>query len=289
MPVSKSLLALSALVCLPVWAAPPAVVSAVQAPAWLERGGKARPLAAGMAIENGDRIRTGDDARVYLALAEGSTVKLGADARLAFFNMSSKPRREYRGALDVLTGALRFTTGDARGVKARDVIVRVGTASAAIRGTDVWARSSPDDDLICLVDGHIDVWHPTIAGSLPMAMPMTFVDVPKGQAAQPVIAADPVNFASWARQTDIARGAGASRRGGKFSLSLGRYASEGQALDQYDLIRGAGYAVSVKPVPADGEGWSYQLLVQGFADEGEAAAAAARLKAATGIDATTTR
>ncbi|HEX8962415.1 MAG TPA: FecR family protein [Rhodocyclaceae bacterium] len=288
MQALKRLLALSALLSLPAWAVAPASVTAVQAPAWLERAGRLRPLAVGMAIENGDRIRTGDDARAYLTLAEGSTVKLGAGSKLAFFSMSVKPRKEYRGALDVLTGAFRFTTdGLKRAVKSREVMVRVGAATAGIRGTDVWGRSDDREDLICLVEGKIDVWHAALPAPISMSEPMSFFVVPKGQAPKAVAPVSAEELGQWVRQTEIGRGAGASRAGGKVPVSLGIYKSEAEVLDQYDIARSAGFAVSIKPVAAEGGGWNYQLVATGFPDKEEAAAAAGRLEAATGIEAAT--
>jgi hypothetical protein len=67
----------------PKRAAPsPAVVEAVQMPAWVERGGGRMPLAPGMALQSDDDLRTGADARLLLKLAEGSAVKLGENAQL---------------------------------------------------------------------------------------------------------------------------------------------------------------------------------------------------------------
>lgn len=289
MQAMKRVLAMFSVLVLPAWAAPPATVSAVQAPAWIERAGRVQPLAVGMTIENGDRIRTGEDARAYLLLAEGSTVKLGADAKLAFFNMSAKPRKEYKGALDVVSGAFRFTTDAAKRIKSREVLVRVGAATAGIRGTDVWGRSNGAEDLVCLIEGKIDIWHAALPGSLAMSEPMTFLVAPKGQAQRPVATVDAQEFQRWARQTEIGTRGGAARTGGKLTLSLGRYANEAEALEQYDIVRSAGFAVNIKPIAADSGGWNYQLVATGFPSEEEAAAAAARLKDATVVEATTTR
>jgi hypothetical protein len=54
-------------------------VESVQSPAWLERGGRSVPLAAGMALEPQDRVRTGANARAALKLRGGGLVKLGPD------------------------------------------------------------------------------------------------------------------------------------------------------------------------------------------------------------------
>src|SRR5512132_3195359 len=58
-------------------AAPGALVEGVQMPAWVERGNETIPLTPGMALRDRDRVRTGDNARILLRMAEGSAVKLG--------------------------------------------------------------------------------------------------------------------------------------------------------------------------------------------------------------------
>lgn len=270
-------------------AVPPATVDAIVTPAWRDRQGRTEPLAVGMAVAHGDRIRTGDGARVYLKLAEGSTVKLGADAGLTLFSRSLRPQRDFKGALDVLAGAFRFTTDTLGRVKSRDVSVRVGSATAGIRGTDVWGRTSAEEDLVCLIDGKIEVRHAALAASLEMTAARSFFVVPKGGAPKPVGIVSEEELRQWSRETEIEAGAGAQRRDGKWQLTLGRHGSEAAALEQYDLVRSAGYAPRIAPGAAAAGGWEYAVVLQGFADEAEAMRGAARLHAATGIAATATR
>ena len=54
--------------------AQPAVVEAVQYPAWLERGGNAVPLAPGTALQAQDRLRTGGKGKVRSALLGSGTI-----------------------------------------------------------------------------------------------------------------------------------------------------------------------------------------------------------------------
>src|SRR4029078_1579350 len=48
--------------------AAPAVVEAVQYPAWLERDGRSVPLTPGTVLHSNDQLRTGNNARVQLKL-----------------------------------------------------------------------------------------------------------------------------------------------------------------------------------------------------------------------------
>ena len=273
------------------WAAtvtPPATVAAVQAPAWLERDGQRQPLAVGMDIRDGDRLLTGNGARAYLQLADGSLVKLGEDARLGFFSRSLAPRTYFRGALDVLAGAFRYTTGVLRHVRGRDLSIRVGAATAGIRGTDLWGKSTSEKDIICLIDGHIQVAHGGQTYDMPQ--PMSFFVAPRDKPPQPVAPVAPSQLAKWALETDIEAGAGGAVKGGKWKLKAGHAANEAEALEIYDKLRQGGFDARVHPLAGDKEGsWSYDLLVRGFPTEADAAAAVARLKAKTGLEASPLR
>ncbi|MFH1872086.1 MAG: FecR family protein [Pseudomonadota bacterium] len=264
----------------PVLAAAAATVEAVQAPAWRDRNGISVPLAAGMELKSGDVLRTGPGARAYVMLAEGSRVKLGEAAQLGIHTRSLRPEKFFRGALDILTGPFRFTTGRLKKTLPRELAIRVGTATIGIRGTDLWGRTDHDGDLVALLEGRIEI---TRAGqTTELAQPLTYYDAPRGQAVT-VKALDPEVFRKLARQTEILVGDGASRSGGKWRVLAATAAGEEEALELYDRVRDAGFAARVKPRAAEGGGWRYDVLLAGFASADEAAVAAARLTAATGL------
>ncbi|MDP2824414.1 MAG: FecR family protein [Sulfuritalea sp.] len=264
----------------PVLAAAAATVEAVQSPAWRDRGGITAPLAAGMELKSGDVLRTGVGARAYLMLAEGSRVKLGEAARFTFHSRSLQPERSFRGALDVLAGAFRFTTGKLAKMRSRDVAIRVGTATIGIRGTDLWGRTDRDGDMVALLEGRIEI---TRAGqTTELAQPMTYFDAPAGRAAE-VKTLDPGVFSKLARQTEIQAGDGAASLKGKWRVLAGAAATEEAALELYDQVREAGFAARIRPQEPKGGGWSYEVVLGGYASAAEAEVAATRLKAATGL------
>lgn len=263
-----------------VLAAAAATVELVQSPAWRDRGGVTEPLAAGMELKSGDVLRTGQGARAYLMLPEGSRVKLGEAARFTLVSRSLQPERVFRGALDVLAGAFRFTTGALAKARPREISIRVGTATVGIRGTDLWGRTDRDGDLVALLEGHIEI---TRAGqTTELAQPMTYFDAPRGKGAE-VKVLDPEVFAKLARQTEIQPGDGAARARGKWRVLAAVAATETAALEAYDQVREAGFAASLRPRRFEGDGWRYEVLVSGFSTADEAAVAAARLAAATGL------
>lgn len=281
----KRFLALAACIGGPAWAMPQATVDAVVAPAWLEHGGRIRPLAAGMVVASGDGIRTGAGSRAYLKLAEGSTVRLGENAKLVFYSRSLKPRSVFKGALDVAAGAFRFTTDLLHKVKERELSIRVGTATAGIRGTDVWGKTDAARDLVMLIEGRVEISH--VSGRIvEMTQPLTAFVAPRDGGPLSVEAVAPEDFRARARETEIEAGDGAARGKGKWKLLLGRHADERAALEQYDIARGEGFAARVMPRAAEGGGWNYEVFLAGFGAEGEALAAASRLKDAAGLTAT---
>ena len=109
-------------------AAPAAVVEGVQMPAWVEHDGIRTPLAPGMALVAGDRVSTGAESRLLVRLAEGSRVKLGANATLAITELKPNRGGIFRAALHVLEGAFRFTTEALAKARRRDVS-KIGRAS----------------------------------------------------------------------------------------------------------------------------------------------------------------
>lgn len=257
-----------------------ATVEAVQSPAWRDRGGLIVPLAAGMELKSGDVLRTGSGARAYLRLAEGSRVKLGEAARFTIYSNSLRPEKSFRGALDILAGAFRFTTARLKKALSRDVAIRVGTATIGIRGTDLWGRTDKDGDLVALLEGRIEI---TRAGQVTeLAQPMTYFDAPRGKAAE-VKALNMETFISLARQTEIMAGDGAARTKGKWRVLAGTASSEQEALELYDRIRRAGFAARIRPYATEGGGWIYEAWLGRYASAAEAEVAAARFEAATGI------
>ena len=279
-PLCAVLASLAMLASAPVLAAAAATVEAVQSPAWRDRGGVTLPLAAGMELQSGDVLRTGPGARAYLMLAEGSRVKLGEGAHFALHTRSLQPEKSFRGALDIVAGAFRFTTAKLKKTLPRDVAIRVGTATIGIRGTDLWGKTDKDGELVALLEGRIEIAR---AGqTTELAQPMTYFDAPTGKAAE-VKPLDMETFAKLARQTEITTGDGATRRNGKTSVLAATAASEEAALELHERIRAAGFDVRIRLREVEGGSWSYELRLVGYASAAEAAVAAARMRAATGI------
>jgi hypothetical protein len=264
-------------------AAPPAVVEAVQMPAWVERGGSRVPLAPGMALAPDDDLRTGANARLLLKLAEGSSVKLGENAQLRIAQAQLRRDNVFASTLNLLAGAFRFTTDALAKARRREVSISVATVTAGIRGTDLWGKAAADRDIVCLIEGRIEVAR---AGDPPLTMdqPLSFFIAPRGQPPLPVQPVKPEQLQQWATETEIAAGAGAARRGGRWKVVLASAESENEVLRVYQDVRTAGYAAELAPRRVDGRR-AYDVRIAQLPSRAEAEALAASLAGKHGVSA----
>jgi len=273
--------ALAAIVVLlavsPALAAPNAVVEALQAPAWLERGGKRLPLAVGTQLRNGDEVTTGVESRALFRLADGSRVKLGENGSLKFDSLAVRrgDGRVLRATLRVLEGAFRFTTDAVSGARyRREIDVQFTTLTAGIRGTDIWGRNFGDREVVVLIEGRITVSR--AGASVEMQEAGTYYQAPvSGEPSVQRIPADLLN--EWAQQTEIRKGGGAQSPGGQWKLDVARFDNQEAALALYDSLRRDGYSVRILPRSVD-SGHIYHVRLGGFSSRAEAQVLGERLR-----------
>jgi FecR protein len=254
--------------------AQPAVVEAVQYPAWLERGGNAVPLAPGTPLQAQDRLRTGANARVQLKMAEGSAVKLGENAQFVFDKTDD--RGVFRATLAVISGAFRFTTDVLRKNQRRDITIKVQNATAGIRGTDLWGKSTGERDIVCLLEGKITVGsagYPTVT----LDQPLDFYQKPRD--GEPAVAkVDQKQIDLWARETDISADGPAARTGGKWRVLAATLRTRDEALALNRTLRANGY-----PSEIAARAGVFTVQVSGLAGEAEGRALMANLRTVEGV------
>jgi hypothetical protein len=187
---------------------------------------------------------------LLVKLAEGSSMKLGERAQLTIADVQTRRDNVFVATLRVLEGAFRFTTDVAARARRREVSVTVATVTAGIRGTDFWGRAASDRDIVCLIEGRIELQR---AGDpvVEMADPLTFFVAPRGQPPLPVQPVNPDQLKQWAAETEVEAGRGAARRGGKWQVVLASSESQNEALRVYESVRDAGYAAEIQPRRAE--------------------------------------
>lgn len=248
-------------------------VEAVQYPAWLERGGHAVPVAPGVELQANDQLRTGDNARLQLRLPEGSTVKLGENARFKVERVQN--RSVFSAALTVLAGAFRFTTEAAAKARKRDITVRVNTVTAGIRGTDLWGKSTDERDLVCLIEGKISVASDN-REALTLDQALDFYQRPRGGEPQ-VAKVDAKQLEQWALETEISPDGAAARSNGAWRVVAVTAAARDEALAMNRRLRAAGY-----PSEIVSAGSGYTVQIGGMSGEREARALAGNLRSVAG-------
>jgi hypothetical protein len=249
-------------------------------PAWVERGGGRLPLLPGMELRSGDRVATGAGARLLIKLAEGSLVKLGENAQMSFAEVT--PGTDlFKAVLDVLQGAFRFTTDVVQKASTRrEVRIRAAQVTAGVRGTDLWGRSRPGNEIVCLIEGAIEVG---ADGEQPVAMsePLQFYRRVDNQT-QPLGKVDSKQLAQWARETEMEPGKGALTSAGRFAVVLAGFPDQNGALALYDELRNAGYPAEIRPVK-EAERITYHVRIRHLASRADAQSVAGQLRGKYGI------
>ena len=256
-----------------------ATVEGVQMPAWLERSGVRSPLLPGMELKPGDKVITGGDSRAMIKLAEGSVVKLGANGQLRFVELNAA-QQIFKGVLDVLEGAFRFTTDIAGKNRKREVSIRASQVTTGIRGTDVWGKAEPGNEVVCLIEGQVEV----VAQGEPavkLDQPMQFFRRVDGKS-QPVGSIDKEQLDKWASQVELQRGKGIARAGGRVTVELGRFDTRTPAIEVREEVRKAGYPAVMTPIRGT-EKTVYVVRIRQLASRGEAQALADQLRGKYGV------
>ena len=256
-----------------------AIVDGVQMPAWIERDGRRLPLIPGMELRPGDQIVTGAGSRVAVKLAEVSLVRLGENGKLAFTELS--PTRElFRAALNVLEGAFRFTTEIVSKPRKREVTIRAAQVTAGIRGTDFWGRARQGNEIVCLIDGEVEV---AAAGEQPVTLrePRQFYRRIDGKT-QALGVVNESQIERWSSEVELQAGKGIARRGGRYTVVLASAAEQGAVVPIYDELQNAGYPAELRPLKQGGK-TTYVVRIRQLASREEAQALAKQLRGKYGI------
>jgi len=261
------------------------LVENVQAPAWLQRESQITPLAAGIQLQNNDRILTGTQARVLLKLNEGSTVKLGQNATFALQDIDTGIERDgvYRGVLNVIKGAFRFTTGVlSKGSRHREINVKLGTITAGIRGTDIWGIVDDQKDLVALLEGKIEVSHTSGVAEI-LTEPLSVFTANINQPPSPVSQVTLPIVTALAKETNLIENAGATKANGIWHVNLGAYNSQQASELAGNMYREQGYDIQTRQFKYNNHE-RYQLYLDHFASRAEALGAANLLIQRYGLD-----
>src|SRR5262245_54905151 len=256
--------------------APLATVESVQLSASVERGKQIMPVGPGTELKEGDRVNTGARSKLVLKLAEGSTVKLGEKASLFFDRAQVRDDGVFDAALFVAEGAFRFTTDAlAKVTGKRELTIAVNNVTTGIRGTDLWGKSTQESDIVCLIEGSIEVTPP---GERPFTLDQRFSFYElEGNLSKPVATAPFDKFREWAAETEQDPGQGVATRSGKWKILVSGFKKSREAFDVYNALRWASYPAEFVPEKS-GEARIYTVRLSGFESEKDAKSVVEALK-----------
>ena len=222
------------------------------------------PSSLGMSVRAGAAVHTGTRGRVLLRLDEGSHVKLGENALFSVdsFERPSRPDGVFQGLFNVLRGAFRYSTTLLSRQSRRRIDIRISAVTAGIRGTDIWGKAAPDRDIVCLIEGAVEVRRGEDA-PISMSDPLSFYIAPKGEPALPVKPVAAEQLERWARETDIDSSEGGITGSGEWSAHLKSFASRLHAEAAVQELLEAGYPASLRQVRANGKRW-FRVSIEGL-------------------------
>ena len=231
-------------------------------------------------------MRTGASGRVWLAVDDGSVIKLGQQTRFALI------RAEFRSdgdatlldaAFDVLKGAFRFTSGffTAKRAARHRIDIGLGAITVGIRGTDIWGRAGDDEDFVALLEGRIEVGAEGDPREF-MDQPLTLYAKKRGQPASGLQSVELATVQNLAPETELDAENAIASSEGRFDLVL-------MSLQRTDLVesnlqrfREAGYPATAVPAVVDDAEFT-RLLLRGLTDRAAAGRLAVSLQQQFGL------
>lgn len=122
------------------------------------RGESRVTLAEGTVIELDDRLETGGEARLEVTLLDDTKLTLGEKAHVVVDTFVFDPNAgKGEALLQVVKGAMRFTTGKIGAMANKKVEVKTKFATLAVRGTDFWAGPIDGSNGVLVLTGKVEV------------------------------------------------------------------------------------------------------------------------------------
>ncbi|MCB1907727.1 MAG: FecR domain-containing protein [Rhodocyclaceae bacterium] len=104
--------------------------------AFVVSGGKALEAVPGLALRQGDVLRTGDDGRLGLTLLDNTVMSVGPNAELVIDEYLFEPGNDKLGlGVRLLRGTMQFISGVIAKLRPDAVKVRTASGTIGVRGT----------------------------------------------------------------------------------------------------------------------------------------------------------
>ncbi len=140
--------------------------------------GVARTLGPGSPVFAGDRIRTGNDTRLELRMADQAVITLGDDTE---FTVGEFEAGERGRVLGLVQGVFLAASGTLRDGRLSPATLYTPLAVIGVRGTTVWGVQSPEKLQVVLLDGRL-VFVESQGRRIDLTEPLTLTVVVPGEA-----------------------------------------------------------------------------------------------------------
>jgi hypothetical protein len=115
------------------------MVTRVENEATINSGGADTTARVGTVLHLKDELRTGSDARLQVTFRDSTTLTLGENATVVIDRYVFDPDQSVgEASVDAAKGAVRFVTGQMKGLNNKAISVSTPVATLGVRGTDLW-------------------------------------------------------------------------------------------------------------------------------------------------------
>jgi hypothetical protein len=241
----------------PANAGPHIVIQQMQMPVWIERFGDRFPLRPEMELRDDDIIETGAQGRVWMALADGSVLRLGEHSRLSIekLDLHKTGDRALDGIIRIPHGTFRSMAPEKLNGRSRSLVIRLADMAIVDGRADVWGRTLEQETIVCLVKNQIRV-RPAAGESFEMDQPFTCTRASSGGAVTPTAPIPPETLRRWTALTGMVPGAGTVHANGGWRVHLASFLDVEAARTILGKLEQAGYAANLSTKKLKGKTYS---------------------------------
>lgn len=182
-------------------------VASLRGAAEIGRDGSWSPAAAGAALRQGDRVRTGNPGQVRIVFQDDTVLTLRDDTEVVLDESVFQPARgDVRSLTSLLRGAVNAVVSEYYDKPGSDYTVRTATATAGVRGTEFIVTYFPERNLaeVIGISGRVEV-RSTLADIVDTVYVTAeqVSHVPQGEAPTPPYPLSGVDFDERLQRFDI--------------------------------------------------------------------------------------
>lgn len=254
-----------------------AYVTALQPPVWILHKGERTALGASAPILMDDALITGPGARLHLALADGSLLKLGENTALDIPQLQLRKnvgKDVLAARFKLLRGTLRYTAQKGTASLTHELKLEIGNGiTAQVSDTDLWSSAGATEDRLILLEGKVTAESPGKPTAV-LTQANSVYAIPRNKSARTSVTTTAQETQQLLPQTELDGSHPALQSNGLHRIVLATYIDETKARDRVKKYTQLGYPVELQNLSASG---TYRVILDGLASADDATAYASLL------------